>query len=186
MIPAPAPRRRIVLVSGAPGAGKSTLALPLAKELGLPLFSKDAIKESLMETLDGPTGDLAFSRRIGDAAIELLWQIARSLPAAILDANFKPHNERQRSKIASLDADVVEVYCECPPAEAARRFAERARTRLHPAHPLQELTDEMLADYDGPVGVDTVIRVSTTASVDVAAIGKRIREAWDMGAVDHA
>ena len=33
--------RRIVLISGAPGAGKTTVALPLAAQLGWPLISKD-------------------------------------------------------------------------------------------------------------------------------------------------
>lgn len=39
------PRRQVVFVSGAPGAGKSTLAAPLAAELGFPLVSKDRIKK---------------------------------------------------------------------------------------------------------------------------------------------
>ncbi len=43
--------RRIVIVSGAPGAGKTTLAPPLAAALGLPLFAKDTIKETLYDLL---------------------------------------------------------------------------------------------------------------------------------------
>ena len=38
-----------VLVAGPPGSGKSSLAAPLATELGLPLLTKDDIKEALME-----------------------------------------------------------------------------------------------------------------------------------------
>jgi predicted kinase len=45
--------RRIVIVSGAPGAGKSTLALPLSEELGFSLLSKDHIKETLHDSLGG-------------------------------------------------------------------------------------------------------------------------------------
>ncbi|HEY1641760.1 MAG TPA: AAA family ATPase [Streptosporangiaceae bacterium] len=43
--------RRVVLVSGAPGAGKSTLAGPLAAELGFALLTKDRIKETLHDAL---------------------------------------------------------------------------------------------------------------------------------------
>ena len=44
----------------------------------------------------------------------------------------------------------------------ARRFAERAAsTRHHPAHALKSLSPELFAEYDGPVGVGTVIRIVT-------------------------
>lgn len=43
--------RRVVLISGAPGAGKSTLAGPLAAELGFALLTKDQIKETLHDAL---------------------------------------------------------------------------------------------------------------------------------------
>jgi predicted kinase len=40
--------RRLVYVSGAPGAGKTSLAGPLAAELGYTLITKDTIKETLL------------------------------------------------------------------------------------------------------------------------------------------
>lgn len=181
----PPERRRVLLVSGAPGSGKTTLAEPLARALGLPLFSKDHLKETLMEALQGPPGDLAFSRRIGGAAMELLWRLARQAPAAVLEANFRPHSAYECRQIAALEADVVEVHCECPPAEAARRFAARAQAGLHPAHPLQELTPALLAEYDQPMGIGTVLRVSTTGPVDVGALAQQIRGAWATGQPDR-
>jgi hypothetical protein len=52
--------RRIVLVSGAPGAGKTQLAGPLAAELGFALLGKDRIKETVAARgsvrLAGPSG----------------------------------------------------------------------------------------------------------------------------------
>ena len=38
--------RRLVYVSGAPGSGKTSLAVPLAAELGCILLAKDRIKET--------------------------------------------------------------------------------------------------------------------------------------------
>ena len=40
-----------ILVSGLPATGKSTMAAYLSKQLGIPVFSKDAIKERLFDTL---------------------------------------------------------------------------------------------------------------------------------------
>ena len=51
-----------VLVAGPPGSGKSSLAGPLARELGLPLLAKDEIKEALMGAL-GPPATVEKSRQ---------------------------------------------------------------------------------------------------------------------------
>jgi len=81
--------RRLVYVSGAPGAGKTSLAGPLAAELGYALITKDTIKETLHDALGAPDADLAWSRRLGGAAMELLWRLAarcnqdRCLPSPI-------------------------------------------------------------------------------------------------------
>jgi len=41
---------KVILVCGLPGSGKSTLADELAKALGLPLFSKDILEASIVES----------------------------------------------------------------------------------------------------------------------------------------
>ena len=55
-------------ITGWPGFGKSTLAVALAAELGLPLLAKDAIKEALMEGLGTPE-TVAAAQRLGKAAV---------------------------------------------------------------------------------------------------------------------
>jgi len=169
--------RRIVLVTGAPGAGKSTLALPLAAELRFPLLTKDHIKETLHDSLDAPA-NLESSRRLGAAAMRLLWALATRCPEAVLEANFLPHHPDTRPHLDSLAAQVVEVHCSCPPEEASRRYAERAAT-THPVHVIRELPPEALAQYDRPIGYGPVITVDTTRPTDPAAVAAQVRRAFD-------
>ena len=174
--------RRTVLVSGAPGSGKSTLARPLADQLGFSLLSKDHIKETLYDAFNGPPNDFAFSRQTGGAAMELLWTLATRCPQVVLEANFRPYSDYERARIASLQGPITEVYCRCPPEETARRFKLRAQAEgHHRAHPLRELSPEMLGEFDKPVGIGTVIEVDTTRPVDVKALVGRLRGMWVKG-----
>jgi predicted kinase len=79
-----------VLVAGPPGSGKSSLAAPLATELGLALLAKDGIKEAMMGAL-GPPETIEDSRRLGRAAVMAMLSTARSAPGAVLDSTFYPY-----------------------------------------------------------------------------------------------
>jgi predicted kinase len=176
------PERRLVFVSGAPGSGKTSLAVPLAAELGFALLRKDRIKEALHDGLGAPAAvDLAWSQRLGAAAMELLWALAGDAPSVVIEANFRPRSSYQRSKISSLSARPVEVNCVCPPALAARRYAERVPAS-HPVHVVTSLTADMLAEYDRPVGIGRLISVDTTAPVDVPELAERVRALLPAGA----
>jgi len=171
--------RTLVLVSGAPGSGKSTLARPLADHLGLPLLSKDGIKEQLHDSL-GPLDPDPFvsSRRFGGAAMDLLWRLAASCPAVVLEANFRPGSAYERARIAELCPAPVEVHCHCPPEEAARRYADRARRPDHHAvHPQRSIGPALQAEFPGPVGLGAVIVVDTTSPLDPAAVAGLVRAA---------
>jgi predicted kinase len=164
-------RREIILVSGAPGSGKSTLSLQLATSLQWPLIAKDVIKESLWDTFSPPSGDLEWSRRLGGAAMEILWTLAGHSPRVVLEANFRPQSEYERSKLVELEAAIVEVYCWCPPEESMRRYAARAAGPAHhPAHVTPVLDPTLLAEFNQPVGIGTLIRVDTTVAVDADAL----------------
>ncbi len=166
--------RRVVVVSGAPGAGKTTLAAGLAAGLGLPMIAKDAIKEAIWDAMGPPEGDLEWSRRIGGAAMEALWALAQS-GDVLLEANFRPHSPHEQARLRALGARIVEVHCWCPPEVAARRYAERAKDPArHRAHVLPALDASFLAEFDEPMGVGSVIVVDTTAPLDVDALVERV------------
>jgi predicted kinase len=171
--------RLILLVSGAPATGKTTLAVGLAAALNLPLICKDDIKEALVEALDGPTADLAWSRRLGGAAMQVLWRLAERCPAAVLEANFRPHSEYEQARLQQLNTRIIEVHCTCPTEELVRRFAARART-AHAAHPLTELPADLLAEYDPPMGVGDIIEVDTSRPVDLTSLAARLTSLLDL------
>jgi predicted kinase len=163
--------RSLVYVSGAPGAGKSSLAGPLAAELGFTLITKD----TLHDALGAPEPDLAWSRRLGGAAMELLWRLAADAPAVVIEANFRPYSELERGKLTSLvrlGARAVEVHCQCPAEVAAARYNARPR---HPVHVLKTLPVTAMAKYGRPVGIGGLVLVDTSIPVDVPAVAARVR-----------
>ena len=80
-----------ILVAGPPASGKTTLARRLSTMMGLPVFSKDRIKERLFDTL-GFTSR-AEKVRLGEAAAAILWDCAEELMRLeqpfILENNFE-------------------------------------------------------------------------------------------------
>jgi predicted kinase len=175
-------QRSLILVSGAPGTGKSTVAHSLAETFGFALLSKDTIKESLFDSLGARLTEQVdsldeLSRVLSRAAIDLVWSLAPFCPDVILEANFRPKSDRAR--FAALEGRKLEVYCHCTADEAARRFRERATTeRHHPAHSMKSISAEMLREYDQPFGLCPVIDVDTERPVDPAEIAGRIRRHW--------
>jgi predicted kinase len=163
----------LVLVTGPPASGKTTLARPLAAALGLPLIGKDLIKEALFDALG--TGDRAWSRRLGVASYEVLYAVAGALPAAVLDANLAPE---AAPHLHALDAALIEVFCRCPAEEIERRFTARAPAR-HPGHVDHVLgpeINEALARGVDPLRLGgPVLEVDTSRPVDMAKLVTWVR-----------
>jgi predicted kinase len=188
------PDHLVVLVNGLPAAGKSTLAPPLAEALGLPLFSKDVIKETHADVFGAsPPDDRSqrdWNRLFGRAASETLWALlAYASRGAVLESSW-------RADVRSFAADglaragasrVIEVWCSVPQDVAWKRDRDRWPTR-HPIHGARMTGDEMatMEAHAEPLGFGPVIRVDTTKPADVPALADQITsEATRLTAIEH-
>jgi predicted kinase len=143
------PRPLLVVVSGPPGAGKTSLAQRLADDLRLPLLNKDGFKETLFDSLGW--SDLDWSRRLGAASMALLFHTAGRLLAArtslILEANFRADLSCQ--ELTDLQrrhqAAACQILCYGDADVFVSRFRERnERGQRHPGH-VDQLTPERIA-----------------------------------------
>ena len=66
-----------IIVTGIPASGKSTLAEELGKRLELPVFSKDAVKERLYDTIGFQSREEKV--RLGIAAMNIMYDIAEQM-----------------------------------------------------------------------------------------------------------
>ena len=167
-----------VVVSGPPASGKSTLAPPLARELGLPLVAKDTIKDALMSVL--PVPDVEASRHLGRAAVEAMLAVAgRSPVGAVIESNF--YRSRAAERLGRLPGAVVEVFCRCDEAVARERYRARTGTRqgghFDAVRSAGELWNDELTE---PVaGGWPVLEVDTNRPVDMAAVVAFVRSSRD-------
>jgi predicted kinase len=145
------PKPLVVLVSGAPGTGKTALLRELAPRLGLPVIAKDDIKETLGDSLG--TGDVEWSKRLGAATWDLLFLLYERLleggATFIAESNFSTnhHPEPFRELMRKYPFVPVEVYCFTDPATMAERFRGRqARGERHAVHHGAEFEIEATAE----------------------------------------
>lgn len=119
----------MIIVSGAPAAGKTTLSKDLAQRFNLPVINKDEIKELLFNTIG--VRDEEWGLKLGGASFELTYLFAEKLLQTgkpfIVEGNF----DNRYSTKAFLDIrkripyKVVQLYCYCETYILYERFINR-------------------------------------------------------------
>jgi predicted kinase len=117
----------LVVVSGLPGTGKSTLAEGIGRELGAPVVSVDPLESALVRAGVEP------SFETGLAAYLVTEACADAILTAGLDvivdavSAVEPARNQWRGLAARHDVPLGIIACHLDPVEAARRLARRRR-----------------------------------------------------------
>ena len=167
----------LVIVTGPPAAGKTTVARGIATRLRLPLIAKDTIKEALFDGLGA--GDLAWSQRLGEATYLAMLALAEESvtvgASLIVEANFVRGGDFAK-RLAALPARFFQVHCSTPLEVLVERYGSRDR---HPGHVdsqrIGALREAVETGRHDPLDLPgETIRIDTTEPVDLDALAERL------------
>src|SRR5579859_5411354 len=120
----------LLVITGRPASGKTTLARQLAVDLRLPLIHKDGLKESLYDSLGA--SNRVESRRLGMATYQLQRVIAGEFLHAgvslILESNFSEAHDGAPLRALAYEhgALIAQVWLTAEPLILVERFERRA------------------------------------------------------------
>ena len=151
-----------ILVTGIPAAGKSTMAAFLAEHFGLPVISKDKIKELLYD-------DIGFCSReekvrLGIASMNIMYYMAAQLmknnQPFILENNFEKISKEPLLKIlAKYSYTAITVTLTGNYSEIYKRFVERNNSPdRHRGHVVNDCYPEKTLNKDmNPVSYENFV-----------------------------
>lgn len=146
-------RPTIVVISGLPGAGKTTLGHNLAEFLRLPFLAKDEIREVLLNHFGNDRKNLPLIR---DATYEILYSTIKKIVSVgkslIIESNFEEKfaTPQLQSLKKEFNCVLFQIYCQVDPSIAFARFQKRSqdgnRHHLHATHNTFEEYKKSLID----------------------------------------
>jgi predicted kinase len=176
----------LLIVSGLPCAGKSSIAERLAVDLHMPLMTKDGIKEQLFNSLGWKDRD--WSKQLSQASVELLLYFAESQLAAgnslVIESNFQPDLAAPALRAMRLrySAGCFQVFCRADSGTLSARFAARAGKR-HPGHAdeqyLAEFRELLQRASQEPLDLGCPVAIVDTTDfqkIDFTALLKLVRD----------
>lgn len=132
----------VIIISGLPGTGKTTLGQHLAERYTLPFVHKDGIKEILFDAVQDNNFEL--SRQLGVSSIHLLHYFAEALitvgQSLIVEANFNPKlaTSEWLALKEKCNFEPFQIQCHTAGDVLIQRFLTRIGTKeRHPSHPDQ-------------------------------------------------
>ncbi len=169
-------RVRLVLIGGAPGTGKSTLAAALDTARDLTLLRSDEIRKELVGLRSDQPASASYqegiyapdtTRRTYEAMLQRARVALGFGETVALDASWTDEAQREaaREVAATRHADMVELCCVAPVEVAAQRMRTRAAAHDDPSDATPEIAAAMALRAD-PWGRARV--VDTTSGIAAA------------------
>lgn len=162
----------LIVVTGRPASGKTTLAHILSKEIKYPLLSRDELKEGYINTLDIEHYQLDNSAawHIYNSFFEAIDLLISKDISLIAEAAFQDKLWRPKLLHLSDRAEIKVIICNTSPDIAKTRFADRllndpGRNRFHGDKFLNSAKeqDRLMTEHYEPVNIDTpTLEVDTT------------------------
>jgi predicted kinase len=166
--------KSVVLVTGVPASGKSTVARAIARAKGWPLLTLDTVKEAFFAHLG--TGDRDYNRLLGKASYQAIFSLIRDFPdgtTTVVDAwfGFQRAEVLQSHLVLAGVGQVAEVWCHAPPEAIGERYRKRLKKR-HAGHLGQAYVPELieLARRAKPLGGYPLFEVETEWPLDLAVL----------------
>ena len=155
----------VVALMGLPGAGKSTVAHALEKELGLRRICRDAIRQAMFPRCDYSFVEKRAAFRTVLLALEINCLIGE--PSVIDGMTFSRREDYDQvvARAGMHGFDVLPLLIDCPPALARERIARDLLQRRHPAEDREPgLVDVVARRFDAPPAA--AIRIDASRSME--------------------
>ena len=129
----------LIIITGFPGTGKTTLGKKIASKFKLPFICKDDFKEILFDILGSK--DREWSKRIGMASYDILYHITeenlKANKSLIIETNFDPKFANKKIMELQLKYGFIpfQIRCIAEGSVLIQRFKDRANSsERHKGH----------------------------------------------------
>ena len=164
-------RPLLMVVTGRPASGKTTLSRILSEQMKCPLIARDEMKEGYINTFRSSHKDIAATAagEIYDAFFKTIELLLSNNISIVAEAAFQ--HKLWYPKLAPLmdKADIRIVICDIAPETAMKRFAERmaadpGREKFHGDSEefLKDIDNSLINTYEAPHLPVPVLQVDTS------------------------
>lgn len=137
----------VIIITGYPGTGKTTLGKKISEKFGMPFISKDEIKEILFDSLGW--SDVEWSIKLGAASYDLMFYFAKKIIGLgkpfILETFFSEISEKEIIILEKkFNIYPIQVVCTAPAETIISRVQNRVDLgQRHPGHVDQTREEEL-------------------------------------------